>query len=156
VTTPTDEPLPAHRVALRAAVTAPIAAVLTTLAALVVVVAQGRSPRSFDTLLWGAALGTLGVTAWVGLLLVSEEVARRVPSAALRAPTVTLVGTGSALFTAAVVVWTFAIYDGRGAGGAFEAVAGLIDHFAGRPARTAQVVLMSLAWARWRDRARDG
>lgn len=138
------EPLPAHRVALRAALCAPLAGFLGTLTALVLVLLIEGGPPSVGVLLGVVVLGTLGVSVYCGLLIVSEEVARRVPRTALRAPTIAAIGAGAALLAGAVCVWALAIYEGRGAEGALEEVSRLLHKLLRLPGETMQIVVITI------------
>lgn len=115
---PTDQRLPAHRVALRALISGPLAGVTTVVAALSLVLVFEGFPPDGSILLGIIVLGSLGVGAWAGLLVLSEQLAQRVEQPALRPPALAVVGAGAALFAASVVVWALAIYEGKGADGA--------------------------------------
>src|SRR5688500_8636347 len=83
-----EPPLPAHRVALRAALLAPLAGFLAALAGVIAfVVAESRAPR-IGELAAVLALATVGAAAWCALLVIGEEVARRVPVPLLRTPAI--------------------------------------------------------------------
>jgi hypothetical protein len=106
-----DEPLPAHRIALRATIVAPIAGLSIALALTIILFVHGESFNDLHDL-WFVLVATLGAATWCGLLVVSEEAARHV-TRAWRPLMIGLVGAGSAAVVAAAMLWVDAVSKGR-------------------------------------------
>lgn len=115
--------LPAHRVALRVAVGAPVVGALGTALAIPVALAAGLG-RARDLPLMLLLL-PVGIGAGAGLVLLSEGAARHAPPRA-RPPLLALVSSASALFVCCAVGWVWSLLEGSGTRGAWERLGAMV------------------------------
>lgn len=141
---PEDVPLPAHRVALRVALLAPSTGCATTTITVLVASLLEGPPPGVEAFLGVLFLGSLALSGYSALLVLSEELARRVPRRRLRPLAIGAMGAGAPLVAAALVVWAMAIYEGKGADGALRELGRLVQGVRTDLRETVQLLLIAL------------